>query len=66
MYVYSDNRTDSQEVEEVMPNLGKNIRHRREDFDLKQYQLAEMVGVTASMISQIEHNKKMPTKELMI
>jgi len=38
--------------------IGENIKRYREEAKLTQSQLAAMIGVTGSNISQIEHNKR--------
>lgn len=42
-------------------NLGTNLKKRRSEKGLTQAELAEIVGVTAPMINQIEHGVKIPS-----
>lgn len=42
-------------------SIGENIRRIREDKDITQVAVAEYVGVTQSMIAQIEKNIKIPS-----
>lgn len=42
-------------------SIGKNIRNRREEFGLDQSELAERVGVSQTMISHIEKDRKNPS-----
>lgn len=42
-------------------NIGQNIKTERKKKELTQVQLATMIGVTESMINQIENNVKMPS-----
>ena len=39
-------------------NVGENIKLRRIKEGIKQQDLAELAGITASMLSQIERGKK--------
>lgn len=47
-------------------NIGENIKNRREAANLTQAQLAEMVCVHRTMITQLENNWKQPTLGLTI
>lgn len=47
-------------------NLGQKIKDLRENRGLKQQDLAEAIGITASMISMYESNKKKPGRENII
>jgi len=38
--------------------IGENIKRYREEAELTQSQLATMIGVTGSNISQIEHDER--------
>ena len=42
-------------------SIGRNIRRLREEKDMSQGALAEKVGITQSMIAQIESNIKTPS-----
>ncbi len=45
-------------------SIGENIKHLRESRNLKQSELAEIVGVTQSMIAQLERGTKTLTVPL--
>lgn len=47
-------------------NLGKNIKHRREEYDLEQNELARRADTTPAMISYIEKGSKKPSVELLV
>lgn len=42
-------------------NVGENIRIRRESLGMKQAELAENVGISQPMLSQIERGTKNPS-----
>ena len=42
-------------------NVGENIRIRRESLGIKQAELAENVGISQPMLSQIERGTKNPS-----
>lgn len=42
-------------------SVGENIKNRRESAEMTQEELAAKVGVTHSMICQIERGSKSPT-----
>lgn len=46
--------------------LGQNIKIKRQELDLCQFELAERVGVTQTHISDIERGKRNPSVELLI
>lgn len=48
-------------MEEMIANLGKRVHHYRAKKDLTLKELAERVGVTPSLLSQIEHGKAAPS-----
>lgn len=45
-------------------SIGENVKKIREDKGIKQSELAERVGVTQSMMSQIERGSKVPSMPL--
>lgn len=45
-------------------NVGANIRHIRLEKGLSQAQLAEEIGVSQSMLCQLERGTKVPTLPL--
>lgn len=45
-------------------NIGENIRKIREEKGMMQLELAERIGVTSSMLSQIERGSKSPSLPL--
>ena len=45
-------------------NIGEKVKEKRIEADVMQVTLAEMVGVSQSMICQIERGTKMPTVPL--
>ena len=45
-------------------SIGENIKKIREGRGIKQSELAERVGVTQSMMSQIERGSKAPSMPL--
>jgi len=45
-------------------NIGANIRKIREEKGMMQLELAERIGVTSSMLSQIERGSKSPSLPL--
>ena len=45
-------------------SIGENIKKIREGRGIKQSELAERVGVTQSMMSQIERGSKVPSMPL--
>lgn len=45
-------------------SIGENIKRKREERSLTQKELAEAVGVTQSMVAQIERGSKVPTMGL--
>lgn len=47
-------------------NLGQKIKDLRESRGLRQQDLAEAIGITPSMISMYESNKKKPGRETII
>jgi len=46
-------------------NLGNTVTHLRERKQLKQGQLAGLLGITQTYMSQIENNKKIPNMSLL-
>lgn len=46
--------------------IGEVIRSMRQSCRIKQYELAERIGVTAPYMSQIEYDKKFPSHELVV
>ena len=40
-----------------MGTMGQEVRHRRRELKLNQAELAELAGVSASLVRFIEHNK---------
>lgn len=44
-----------------MITLGKNIKARRDEFDITQSELANRVNVNRAMISYIESGEKVPS-----
>lgn len=42
-------------------SIGENVKKLRESNNLKQSELADMVGVTRTMITQIERGTKVPS-----
>lgn len=44
--------------------VGKNIKAKREDLNLTQDELANKVGITQAMLSQIERGTKNPSLPL--
>lgn len=42
-------------------SIGENIKRLRTNLNLKQTELAKEVGVTPSMITQIERGSKVPS-----
>lgn len=47
-------------------NLGKNIKLKREEYDLEQKELAKRADTTPMMISYIERDIKKPSVELLV
>jgi len=45
-------------------SIGENIKARRIEKNMKQAELARKVGITQSMICQIERGTKVPTLPL--
>ena len=45
-------------------SIGENIKRLRTNLNLKQTELAKEVGVTPSMITQIERGSKVPSMPL--
>lgn len=45
-------------------SIGENIKRLRTNLNLKQTELAKKVGVTPSMITQIERGSKVPSMPL--
>ncbi len=45
-------------------SIGANIRKIREEKGMMQLELAERIGVTSSMLSQIERGSKSPSLPL--
>ena len=45
-------------------SIGENIKRLRTNLNLKQSELAKEVGVTPSMITQIERGSKVPSMPL--
>jgi transcriptional regulator with XRE-family HTH domain len=48
-------------MEELIANLGKKLRYYRTKKDITLKALAESIGVTPSLLSQIEHGKAAPS-----
>ena len=46
-------------------NLGNTITHLREQKGMKQGQLADILGISQTYLSQIENNKKTPNIPLL-
>ncbi len=46
--------------------LGQKIRNLREDFDLTQKDLSQMIGLTPKMISFYENNQRTPPVDILI
>lgn len=47
-------------------NIGKNIKRKREEYDLEQKELAHRADTTPMMISYIERDIKKPSVELLV
>ncbi len=47
-------------------DLGKNIKKRREQYDIQQNELAQRLSVSAAMINRIEQGTKDPSVSLLI
>lgn len=47
-------------------NIGANIRHMREEQKLSQVELAHKLGVSQSMLCQIERGSKSPSLPLSV
>lgn len=45
-------------------SIGENIKHKREEKNLTQKELAEKLGITQSMIAQLERGTKTLTVPL--
>ena len=52
--------------EQLVLNVGRNLRKLREELNLSLRQLGEKVGVSASTIQKIEHNHISPTLETIL
>src|SRR5262249_5972421 len=52
--------------EQLVLNVGRNLRKLREELNLSLRQLGEKVGVSASTIQKIEHNRISPTLETIV
>ena len=50
----------------MVSNLGENIRHRREEYDIEQKELAQRLFVSAAMINRIEQGTKDPSVSLLV
>ncbi|MHC4123956.1 MAG: helix-turn-helix domain-containing protein [Planctomycetota bacterium] len=48
-----------------MENLGQKIRKRRQELDLKVYELAKKAGVNPVYITQIEKHNKLPSLKIL-
>jgi transcriptional regulator with XRE-family HTH domain len=48
-------------MEEMIANLGKRVHHYRTKKELTLKELAERIGVTPSLLSQVEHGKAAPS-----
>ena len=47
-------------------SIGKNIRKRRDELEIKQEQLAEMVNISVSYMGAIERGEKLPKLKVFI
>ena len=45
--------------------IGERIAERREDLGLKQYQVAERIGVTKTTMSKYENNINIPNADIL-
>lgn len=45
--------------------IGKNIRERRQFFDINQEDLAEQIGLTRTSISNIEAGRQLPPLDIL-
>ena len=48
-------------IDEMVENLGRRVHHYRTKKELTLKELADRVGVTPSLLSQIEHGKAAPS-----
>lgn len=46
---------------DIQNKFGKELQRLRKSLELTQYQLAELAGISAAYISQLENGKKQPT-----
>ncbi len=54
-------------AEQALRTMGANIRHaRKEIYKLKQYELAEKVGIDLRMLRKIESGESVPSIQLML
>ncbi len=55
----------SEKLREFKGRIGTAISLARKNVNLKQYQLAEKVGITTVYMSQLENNKKLPSLKIL-
>lgn len=47
-------------------NIAENIKHKREEYDLEQQELAQRAGVSKSLICSIEKGLRLPSIATMV